>query len=165
MRGSAFAGPGDSPGFLLWQVTNRWQRAIRDALAPLGLTHVQFVLLACVTDLDGRGRQPTQRELADHAGTDEMMTSQVVRALSARELLTRTPDPADRRTRRLRPTAAGGRLAEQAIVVVEQADRAFFAAWGPDTDGLLTGLRNLSGGGTSRPAPGRGRPRDPARPR
>ena len=36
----------DSPGLLLWQVTNRWQSAQRAALKPLGLTHVQFVLLA-----------------------------------------------------------------------------------------------------------------------
>ena len=38
--------PNDSPGFLLWHVTLRWQRDIATALAPLGLTHVQFVLLA-----------------------------------------------------------------------------------------------------------------------
>src|SRR5260370_30828241 len=33
----------DSPGFLLWQVTLRWQRDIATALAPLDLTHVQFI--------------------------------------------------------------------------------------------------------------------------
>ena len=38
--------PEDSPGFLLWHVTLRWQRDIAAALAPLDLTHVQFVLLA-----------------------------------------------------------------------------------------------------------------------
>ncbi|WP_244312125.1 hypothetical protein [Streptomyces griseofuscus] len=35
--------PGDSPGFLLWHATLRWQRDIATALAPLDLTHVQFV--------------------------------------------------------------------------------------------------------------------------
>lgn len=39
-------GPATSPGFLLWHVTLRWQRAITAALRPLDLTHVQFVLLA-----------------------------------------------------------------------------------------------------------------------
>ena len=38
--------PQNSPGFLLWHVTLRWQRDIAAALAPLDLTHVQFVLLA-----------------------------------------------------------------------------------------------------------------------
>ena len=41
-----FESPDDSPGFLLWQVTNLWQRRIRAALEPLGLTHVQFVFVA-----------------------------------------------------------------------------------------------------------------------
>jgi hypothetical protein len=35
--------PNDSPGFLLRHATLRWQHGIAQALAPLGLTHVQFV--------------------------------------------------------------------------------------------------------------------------
>ncbi len=46
MLRTRFASADQSPGLLLWQVTNRWQAAQRAALAPLGLTHVQFVLLA-----------------------------------------------------------------------------------------------------------------------
>ena len=44
-----FASADESPGFLLWQVTNRWQAAVRRALAPFDVTHVQFVLLAVLT--------------------------------------------------------------------------------------------------------------------
>jgi len=39
--------PNDSGGLLLWHATLRWQRGIAQALRPLDLTHVQFVLLAC----------------------------------------------------------------------------------------------------------------------
>ena len=42
-------GPGDSPGFLLWKVSNAWQRQIRAALQPFSLTHSQFVVLATAT--------------------------------------------------------------------------------------------------------------------
>ena len=38
--------PEESPGFLLSHVTLRRQREVAAALAPLNLTHVQFVLLA-----------------------------------------------------------------------------------------------------------------------
>ena len=56
---TGFSGPDDSPGFLLWQVTNRWQAAQRAALKPHRLTHVQFVLLATLTWLDaGRPGDP-----------------------------------------------------------------------------------------------------------
>jgi DNA-binding MarR family transcriptional regulator len=82
-----------SPGLLLWQVTNQWQAATRAALTPLGLTHVQFVLLASLTWLDASG-PVTQKQLADHAVTDPMMTSQVLRALERRGLMERRPHPA-----------------------------------------------------------------------
>ena len=75
-----FAGADDSPGLLLWQVTNRWQAAQRAALKLYGLTHVQFVLLASLTWLSADG-PVTQRQLAEHAATDPMMTSQVLRVL------------------------------------------------------------------------------------
>lgn len=44
----AFKHPDDSPGFLLWQLTNQWQREQRKALNKIGLTHGQFVVLANV---------------------------------------------------------------------------------------------------------------------
>jgi len=136
---------GRSPGFLLWQATNLWQRAVRDALAPLGLTHVQFVLLAALVLL-GEGERPrTQRALAAHARTDEMMTSQALRALEGKDLVRREVDPGDRRARRVEPTAAGTRLARDAVGVVEAADEAFFAALGTSERGFLTGLRKLAG--------------------
>lgn len=120
-----FADADASPGLLLWQVTNRWQAAQRAALAPLGLTHVQFVLLASVVWLAGDA-PVTQRELADHAATDPMMTSQVVRALEAKGLVERSPHPSDGRAVALRPTPAGVELANRAIAVVENTDAMFF---------------------------------------
>ncbi|MDX6728138.1 MAG: hypothetical protein QOK49_2943 [Baekduia sp.] len=139
-----FDGPGESPGFLLWQTTNAWQRAVREALAPLGLTHVQFVLLATTTWLADAGEVLTQRALATHVQTDEMMTSQVVRALEAKGLIERARHPDDARARTLAPTAAGRALAQQAIPAVEAADGTFFAALGSSERGFLAGLRKLA---------------------
>jgi DNA-binding MarR family transcriptional regulator len=115
-----------SPGFLLWRATLRWQRVMADTLKPFGITHVQFVLLASTWWICENDGPPRQRDLADHAGTDPMMTSQVVRALEAAGLLTRTSDPDDARAVRLAPTSAGKALAPRAIAAVEAADRAFF---------------------------------------
>ena len=135
--------PGDSPGFLLWHVTLRWQRDIAATLAPLDLTHVQFVLLATTWWLNAHGQDPNQLSLARHAGTDVKMTSQVVRKLEAKGLLGREVDPADTRAKKLRVTARGGRLAQRAIAAVERADAAFFRA-SPDPAALLTTLRALA---------------------
>jgi DNA-binding MarR family transcriptional regulator len=119
--------PATSPGFLLWHAALRWQRRIAAALAPLELTHVQFVLLASTWWLNEHGDEPTQVALAGHAGTDIKMTSQVIRALERKGLVARTVDAVDTRARRLNVTAAGAALAPQAIAAVEAADGEFFA--------------------------------------
>jgi DNA-binding MarR family transcriptional regulator len=119
--------PNDSPGFLLWHATLRWQRGIGQALAPLDLTHVQFVLLACTWWLNEQGERPTQIALAAQAGTDIKMTSQVVRSLERKRLIEREVDATDTRARRLRVTKRGAELAPHAIAVVEQVDAEFFA--------------------------------------
>jgi DNA-binding MarR family transcriptional regulator len=139
-RRSAWA----SPGFLLWHATLRWQRAVAAALRPLGLTHVQFVLLAGVWWLAQGDQRPNQRELADHAGTDRMMTSQVVRTLESRGLLLRGLDEVDARVRRLAVTPEGERLAVEAIAAVEATDEAYFASV-PDREDLMVLLRGLAG--------------------
>jgi DNA-binding MarR family transcriptional regulator len=126
-----FGTPEESTGLTLWQVTNRWQAAQRAALRPFGLTHVQFVLLASLAWLQATG-PVTQKQLADHAAADPMMTSQVVRALEERELVRRAPHPDDRRARALTVTDAGRELADRAIVAVEECDEEFFAPLGSE---------------------------------
>jgi DNA-binding MarR family transcriptional regulator len=135
--------PDDSPGFLLWHVTLRWQRDIAAALSPLNLTHVQFVLLATTWWLNSRGEDPNQLSLARQAGTDVKMTSQVLRKLEAKGLLRRETDAADTRAKRLRVTGRGADLAAQALTAVEAADAAFFQAT-PDPAALLALLRPLA---------------------
>ncbi len=135
--------PDESPGFLLWHVTLRWQREIAAALAPLDLTHVQFVLLATTWWLNSRGEDPNQLRLARQAGTDVKMTSEVLRKLEAKGLLVRTVDSADTRAKKLRVTDRGAGLAGQALAIVEAADAAFFQA-APDPPALLAMLRLLA---------------------
>jgi DNA-binding MarR family transcriptional regulator len=89
--------PNDSPGFLLWHATLRWQRGVARALAPLDLTHAQFVLLACTWWLNEQGERPSQIALAGQAGTDIKMTSQVLRSLERKGLIEREVDPTDTR--------------------------------------------------------------------
>jgi DNA-binding MarR family transcriptional regulator/uncharacterized protein YndB with AHSA1/START domain len=142
--------PDDSPGFLLWHVTLRWQRDIAAALAPLALTHVQFVLLATTWWLNSQGQNPNQLALARQAGTDVKMTSQVLRKLEAKGLVQRETDAADTRAKRLRITSHGTELAKQAIAAVEAADAAFFQAI-PDSTALLAMLRPLARRSDHRP--------------
>src|SRR5215207_1889599 len=117
-----FASPAASPGVLLWQAVNRWQRGQRRALRDAGLSHLQVMLLASVTSLAEHDEPVTQVMLARHARIDAMTTSQVLRA-----------------------TAAGRRLARQLIHLVERADQEFFAGLEGDTGRFVGMLRELVG--------------------
>ena len=139
---SEFDDAGDSPGFALWRATNAWQSAQRTALRPYGLTHMQFVLLASLTWLHAEA-PVRQRDLARHAQTDPMMTSQVLRALETKGLVQRGPHPTDRRARALAVTPEGAALANRAIASVEDVDRRFFGPLGDDRAALTDLLNRL----------------------
>ncbi|MDQ6821549.1 MAG: MarR family winged helix-turn-helix transcriptional regulator [Actinomycetota bacterium] len=141
---SRFQTPEQSPGFLLWRTTLAWQRRMRLVLTPHALTHVQFVLLASLWWLEEHdGQPPTQVRLAAQAGTDPMMTSQVIRKLEARGLLERAIDPLDARTRRLQMTARARAGVASALADVEAADDDYFAPIGDGRDAFLDALCRL----------------------
>lgn len=141
-----FEGPERSPGFLLWQLSMSWQRKQRAALEPLELTHVQFVLLASAAWLDRDGEPVAQVDIAAHARTDVMMTSQVLRALEERGLVRREAHPEDSRAKRITVTPAGRALVVRAIKVVEDVDEAFFASLGPKREAFIDAMQALIAG-------------------
>jgi DNA-binding MarR family transcriptional regulator len=122
---SSFAGPKESPGFLLWKISNAWQRRQRAALQPFGLTHSQFVILATATWF-GASETLTQARLAELSGVDPMTTSQVVRTLEEASLIERRSHPDDPRAKAIVVTSAGRERARKALSVVEETDAAFF---------------------------------------
>lgn len=136
--------PENSPGYLLWQVANRWQRAQRAALAGLSITHVQFVLLAGLAWLELREGRVHQARLARFCRTDAMMTSQVVRTLERAGLIARAVDPADNRARHLTLTAAGAACLNAAMPAAMEADAAFFGGPDGEREALVEALRRLA---------------------
>ena len=130
------AGPAESPGFLLWKISNAWQRRQRTALQPYGLTHSQFVVLATATWF-GAEDILTQARISQLSGIDPMTTSQVLRALEAASLIERVDHPRDPRAKAITVTRAGRDLARKAIVVVEETDAAFFEPLASDTARLV----------------------------
>ncbi len=132
-----------SSGFLLWQVTALWQRRIAWALRSIGLTQVQYALLASLLWMSRTQRTITQAMLARHTKLDMMMTSQVLRTLESRGLLERNPHPTDTRAKVLGLTKEGRKLAWQAVPVVEGVDREFFGALDAQLDRFNRSLLSL----------------------
>lgn len=114
-----------SPGFHLWHAALAWRAAVQEALGDR-LTATQFFVLGSITFLSRSGA-PTQAAVAKASGTDPMTTSQVVRALEARGLVSRRDDPSDSRSWLLEPTAGGRALLRECAATVREVDRRFFA--------------------------------------
>lgn len=122
-----FKRPEDSPGLLLWRLTMNWQREIRQTLKPFELTHPEFVYLACLLWLGSQDTGPIQQKhITLAAQMDKMVVSQTTQKLLKRSLITRKPHPVDSRGFQIELTAAGKKLTNQALPLVETTDQSFF---------------------------------------
>lgn len=137
--------PADSRGALLERVVSEWQQVLRATLLSVELTQAQFRLLVSATWLSARQKDVRQSDIAAQANADPVMTSEVLRTLEARGLVTRAPHPTDRRARSVLVTEAGGRLADRAARLVDVVEARFFEAglpaFGPLSKALKKGGR------------------------
>lgn len=133
--------PEESSGFLLWQVTSRWQHDIKKTLTEFGITHTQFVLLASMLWFSDHRETVHQIKLSTHAQIDPMTTSMVVRTLESKGYVVRAGNIQDTRVKNISLTASGKKVALKAVKKVELCDQVFFAVLGKETrtfNALLT---------------------------
>jgi len=104
----------------VWRLATKWRVAVDRALAPLDLTHAQYVLLAALRGLEQAGRQPSQRELADETGLEALYVSKLARTLEAKGLLARRRDPHDTRAVRLTLTERGRETVRSAMRIAQE---------------------------------------------
>jgi DNA-binding MarR family transcriptional regulator len=128
----AMSRPTEHPttGYLLWRLTTKLRTAVDRLLAPLGLTHAQYTLLASLYGFSQTGAQPSQRELADWTGLEPIFVSKLARALQQLGLIDRTEHPADPRAVQLRLTDHGADVAQRAIAIVHAFQEEFTAPIG-----------------------------------
>lgn len=140
----SFKRPEDSPGFLLWQLTNQWQRQQRQALAKLGLTHAQFVVLAGVLWLSSLPNNTvTQQQVSELTKIDKMSMSDLTATLLQKEMLKRMSHDKDKRAYSLALTNKGRRIVLKAIPIVEGIDADFFSKETASLVQLIHTLKHL----------------------
>ncbi len=133
-----------TPGYLVWRLSTKWRVAVDRAVAPLGLTHSQYVVLASLYGL-ARSGGPSQRELADHLGLEPLYISKLARSLEADGLIERARDAEDSRTVRLTLTDDGRAAVLPAIVTVQKLlDRLLAPLGGQDTPRAEAFVRDLT---------------------
>ncbi len=123
----------------------KWRGAVDRALAPLDLTHAQYVILSSIYGMDRAGRQPSQRELADHTGLEALYVSKLARGLDADGLLLRVRDPGDSRAVRLALSDRGHEVVGPAMRTVKAlVDQLLTPLGGTDDPRTAAFVRDLT---------------------
>lgn len=136
-RISVHKGPEASPGFLLWRVSTLWRSSIERTLIKFELTHPQFVILATLGWLTREDNLVSQAKVGRMAGLDPNTTSQIIRGLEKRELVSREPS-SDGRVKTPQLTEKGKKVLSKALPAVESEDHCFFKSLSkPETQSLL----------------------------
>jgi len=121
-------------GSLVWRLSMKWRTAVDRAVAPFGLTHAQYVLLATLYGVSLSGARPKQRELADATGLEPVYVSRLARALEDRGLISRAESSADPRAVELSLTARGRSVVIDAVAAVRALHADLLAPLGgPDS--------------------------------
>ncbi|MGM1064548.1 MarR family winged helix-turn-helix transcriptional regulator [Saccharothrix sp. Mg75] len=137
---SATADPHEVLGYLLKHATLKLTALTDAALEPLGIDSKDFGALRVLAH-----REPTsQLQVAQILGIDRTTMVALLDALERKGVVTRRPDPADRRRNVVELTEEGMRTYDAARVAYGKAESAFLAAISPNaTDQLRRTLRTL----------------------
>ncbi|MGC5171718.1 MarR family winged helix-turn-helix transcriptional regulator [Microbacterium sp. DT81.1] len=135
-RSDADADLFDDPSFLLARVNALSLAAGSAALSEHRLRVRSYSVLA----LAASGRQPTQRELAEFLRLDPSQVVALVDDLQSRSLVTRLPDPNDRRVNVVLATDEGRALHARAAVSVAAAQAEVLGGLGAAERRQLTAL-------------------------
>ena len=117
----------DNLGYTIWELSNEWQKQLMKELKPLHLTHVQFLILKAVYQLEINHEEKTQIKISQLARTNVMMTSKVIRALLEKEYLMREVHEGDSRAFRVSTTKKGRKILRKGINLIEDFEKSFFS--------------------------------------
>ncbi|MEP6730458.1 MAG: MarR family winged helix-turn-helix transcriptional regulator [bacterium] len=126
LKGSRYSSAEASPGYMFWRCFHAWQRQMRASLDPIGVTQVQYSILATTSYLTSTSDAVSQQDVANQLAMDKMMVSDVVKTLEARALLSRTRSATDARSFALAVTRQGRDLLKRATPAAEGVDEDFF---------------------------------------
>jgi DNA-binding MarR family transcriptional regulator len=112
-----------NPGFLIRRLQQLSGSIFMSRLRAFRLTPLQYTILRVVEEHAGID----QRSVATLAALDTSTTTDVLRRLASRKLVSRTPGRSDRRTRIVRLTKGGARLLERVKPIVAAAQRELLA--------------------------------------
>lgn len=137
---NAAAGLHEILGYLLKHATLKLTALTDAALEPLGIDSKDFGALRVLAHQEAT----SQLQVAQTLGIDRTTMVALLDVLERKGIITRRPDPADRRRNVVELTEQGMRTYDAAQVAYRKAESAFLASISPNaTDQLRRTLRTL----------------------
>ena len=99
--------PDAAVGFWIWRLSLGYQRRAEAVLKTIGLTHLQYVVLALSAWLSHTTSEVSQRDLVALSGVHESQISLMVKALKTKKLISQRQSSQDTRVRLIVVTDAG----------------------------------------------------------
>ncbi len=119
--------------FVLTKAQNAVQQLFKAELAPYGVTPGQYAVLKCLWDENGQ----TAKQLAERLYLDGSTVTGILDRMENKTLVSRQPDPKDRRALRVTLTKQGRALKEPVSAAIEQANRKALDRLDPQESALL----------------------------
>ena len=125
-----------TPGHLISLAARGFARLSEARLKPLGFGVGHLPVLVALQD----GRASTQRDLARFAKIEQPPMAQMLARMERDGLIQRAPDPADRRSHRIKLTEAAKARLPDAVAVLLQGNRDVLRDFTDEEVGLLVAL-------------------------
>lgn len=110
--------------YLAGYVSRGLRAAVQRALAERELETANYGVLVALADFGVL----SQQQLADRLNADKSHVVRLIDQLESRRLLTRAPDPTDRRRHQIELTAAGRKLLRDVATIVERVESEYLRA-------------------------------------
>jgi len=122
---SPYRSPEDVLGWLLRLLSALWHRKLNAELLAIDLTEMQFVLLIGLGWMTQEGDAVSQKDLGQFCRTSPALTSQVLRSLVRKKLVSIATGN-DTRMRMVLPSPLGESKLRQAVAILQATDEEFW---------------------------------------
>lgn len=133
--------PEDFAGFLIWQLSNKWEKYVNQQLKEFNTNQGECFHLISIMQLSARLSEVTQVDVARVTGGSIMNTSKILKSLEKKQWITRHV-ASDPRAKKVEITEAGIAIAQDTATVLGKANEVFFGV--NHTEKLISMLQGIN---------------------
>lgn len=133
--------PEDFAGFLIWQLSNKWEKYVNQKLKEFNISQGECFHLISIMQLSKRLNEVTQVDIAHVTGGSIMNTSKILKSLEKKKWITRQT-ASDSRAKKVSITETGIAISVDVAKVLGKANQDFYSTY--HTQEFITTLQKIN---------------------